>query len=432
MRAPRSQRSIAVIGLGYVGLPVAVAFARAGMDVVGFDIDQGRVDELRRGYDRTRECSAEDLAAVRLNVTADPGELAGRNFYIVTVPTPIDDANRPDLSAVLGASETVGGVLKKGDIVVYESTVYPGATEDDCVPVLERMSGLKLGVDFGVGYSPERINPGDREHRFETIRKVVSGSDLATLDAVADAYGSVVEAGIYRASSIKVAEAAKVIENTQRDINIGFVNELSAIFGRFGIDTSDVLDAASTKWNFLNFRPGLVGGHCIGVDPYYLTYQAERHGHHAEVILSGRRVNDGMGTRIAHECIKLMFRHGVNGSDRRVTVLGVTFKENVPDIRNSRVIDVVRELESVGMDVQVHDPVADKDGAQHEYGLTLKSLEELKPAGAVIIAVRHEAFTRDSWKLVNDLLLPDSRIVLDVKCLLDRAGMPEGFTLWRP
>lgn len=432
MRAPRPQRSIAVIGLGYVGLPVAVAFARAGIDVVGFDIDQDRVDELRRGYDRTRECSAEDLAAARLNVTADPGELAGRNFYIVTVPTPIDDANRPDLSAVLSASEAVGSVLKKGDIVVYESTVYPGATEDDCVPVLERVSGLKLGTDFGVGYSPERINPGDREHRFETIRKVVSGSDLATLNAVADVYGAVVAAGIYRASSIKVAEAAKVIENTQRDINIGFVNELSAIFNRFGIDTSDVLDAASTKWNFLNFRPGLVGGHCIGVDPYYLTYQAERHGHHAEVILSGRRVNDGMGIRIAHECIKLMLRHGVNGSKRRVTVLGITFKENVPDIRNSKVIDVMHELESVGIDVQIHDPVADQDAAQHEYGLTLKSFKDLKPADAVIIAVRHDAFTHDSWKLVTDLLLPDSLIVLDVKCLLDRAEMPEGFTLWRP
>ena len=432
MSARGPQRSIAVVGLGYVGLPVAVAFARAGMDVVGFDIDRGRVDELRRGHDRTQECTAEELATAHLNVTADTGKLAGRNFFIVTVPTPIDDANRPDLSALLSASEAVGKVLKKGDIVVYESTVYPGATEEDCVPVLERTSGLKLGTDFGVGYSPERINPGDREHRFETIKKVVSGSDPATLDAVADAYAAVVKAGIYRASSIKVAEAAKVIENTQRDINIGFVNELSAIFGRFGIDTGDVLDAASTKWNFLNFRPGLVGGHCIGVDPYYLTYQAERHGHHAEVILSGRRVNDGMATRIAHECIKLMLRHGGAGATRRVTVLGVTFKENVPDIRNSKVIDVVRELESVGIDVQVHDPVADRDAAQHEYGLTLTSLEDLKLADAVIIAVRHNAFTSDPWNFVSGLLSPGAPIVLDVKCLLDRAQTPQGFTLWRP
>jgi len=432
MSAQGLQRRIAVIGLGYVGLPVAVAFAKAGMDVVGFDIDRSRVDELNRGYDRTRECSKEELEAASLTATSDPRALAGSDFYIVTVPTPIDTANRPDLTALLGASGTVGAVLKKGDIVVYESTVYPGATEEDCVPVLEKASGLKLGSDFGVGYSPERINPGDQTHRFETIKKVVSGSDSVTLSVVAETYGAVVKAGIYRASSIKVAEAAKVIENTQRDINIGFINELSAIFSRFGIDTSDVLDAAGTKWNFLNFRPGLVGGHCIGVDPYYLTFQAERHGHHAEVILSGRRVNDGMGVRIARECIKMLLRQGHKGDGLRVTVLGLAFKEDVPDIRNSKVVDIVRELESVGIEVQVHDPVADRDAARHEYGITLKPRDELKPADAVIVAVKHNVFLDDPWALVQSLLAPERRVVVDVKCVLDRAALPPGFALWRP
>ncbi|HRO50507.1 MAG TPA: nucleotide sugar dehydrogenase [Hyphomicrobium sp.] len=432
MSAQRSQQRIAVVGLGYVGLPVAVAFAKAGFDVIGFDIDSVRVDELSKGYDRTRECSAEELAAAQLKVSADARLLADSNFYIVTVPTPIDDANRPDLTALLRASEAVGNVLRRGDIVVFESTVYPGATENDCVPVLERASGLKLGEDFGVGYSPERINPGDQEHRFETIKKVVSGSDAQTLAAVADTYGAVVKAGIYQASSIKVAEAAKVIENTQRDINIGFVNELSAIFGRFGIDTGDVLDAANTKWNFLNFRPGLVGGHCIGVDPYYLTYQAERYGHHAEMILSGRRVNDGMGGRIARECIKLLLRHGRNGHALRATVLGVAFKEDVPDIRNSKVVDIVRELEGFGIEVQVHDPIADCDAAQHEYGITLQPLEDLKPADAVIVAVKHKDFTRDPWSLVRSLLGADGKVVLDVKCLLDRGALPSDLILWRP
>lgn len=421
-----------MIGLGYVGLPVAVSFAKAGFDVVGFDVDKGRVDELNSGYDRTLECTPEDLAAAGMTATWDPEDLRNSDFYIVTVPTPIDNANRPDLSALLKASATVGGVLKKGDVVVYESTVYPGATEEDCVPVLEQISGLKLGADFGVGYSPERINPGDKEHRFETIKKVVSGSDAATAATVADTYGAVVKAGVYRAPSIKVAEAAKVIENTQRDINIGFINELSAIFSRLGIDTSDVLDAAGTKWNFLNFRPGLVGGHCIGVDPYYLTFQAERHGHHAEVILSGRRVNDGMGARIARECIKMLLRQGHGGQGLRVTVLGLTFKEDVPDIRNSKVVDIVRELESVGIEVQVYDPVADAGAAKHEYGVTLKSRQELVPADAVIFAVKHKVFLDGPWDLVRALLAPDRKIVLDVKCVLDRTALPSGIVLWRP
>ena len=432
MDANNTRRSIAVIGLGYVGLPVAVSFAKAGFDVIGLDVDRDRVDELNSGYDRTLECTGEELAAARLTATLDPQDLRDRNFFIVTVPTPIDTANRPDLGALLMASQMVGALLKKGDIVVYESTVYPGATEDDCVPILERASGLKFVADFGVGYSPERINPGDKEHGFETIKKVVSGSDAATAETVAQTYGAVVKAGIYRAPSIKVAEAAKVIENTQRDINIGFINELSAIFSRLGIDTSDVLDAAGTKWNFLNFRPGLVGGHCIGVDPYYLTFQAERHGHHAEVILSGRRVNDGMGARIARECIRMLLRQGNTGDKLRVTVLGLTFKEDVPDIRNSKVVDIVRELESVGIEVQVHDPVADAKAAKHEYDITLKTREQLKPADAVILAVKHKIFLDGTWGLVRSLLAPDRKIVLDVKCTLDRAARPDDFVLWRP
>lgn len=428
-----SSRKIAVIGLGYVGLPVAVAFAKAQFDVVGFDIDNERIDELESGYDRTMECTSDDLASASLSLTAAVEELANSDFYIVTVPTPIDSANRPDLTALLRASETVGRVLKNGDIVVYESTVYPGATEDDCIPVLEKTSGRKFGADFTVGYSPERINPGDKVHRFETIKKVVSGSDRQTAKTIAETYGAVVTAGIHIAPSIKVAEAAKVIENTQRDINIGFVNELSLIFNKLEIDTSDVLDAASTKWNFLNFRPGLVGGHCIGVDPYYLTFQSERYGHHAEVILSGRRVNDGMGSRIARECIRLMLKHGNSKEgSMRATVLGLTFKENVPDVRNTKVVDIARELESFGIDVQVHDPVAEKNAAEQEYALKLVERDQLKPADAVILAVQHNAFASEGWGLVRSLL-PDGRgVVLDVKCALDRTQTPSGVVLWRP
>ena len=432
MTATTSRRKVAVIGLGYVGLPVAVAFAKAKFDVVGFDVDKGRVAELQRGHDRTLECSPEELAEAPMTYSADLKVLAGSDFYIVTVPTPIDNANRPDLTALMKASETVGSVLKKGDIVVYESTVYPGATEDDCVPVLEARSKLKFGTDFGVGYSPERINPGDKEHRFETIKKVVSGSDPVIANIVADTYGAVVKAGVYRAASIKVAEAAKVIENAQRDINIGFVNELSSIFARLGIDTSDVLDAAGTKWNFLNFRPGLVGGHCIGVDPYYLTFQAERHGHHAEMILSGRRVNDGMGARIARECIKLLLRRGRSEAELRVTVLGLTFKEDVPDIRNSKVVDIIKELQDAGIAVQIHDPMADAHTAHEEYGVALTARKDLKPADAVVFAVKHKAFLADSWGLVQSLLLPGGGVVMDVKCALDRAKKPDNVILWRP
>jgi len=422
-------RKIAVIGLGYVGLPVAVAFARAGSSVIGFDIDTGRVEELRAGRDRTLEVEAADLGHKSLSYASDPAALKPADFFIVTVPTPIDAANRPDLGAMLAASRTVGGALKNGDIVVYESTVYPGAVEEDCVPVLEQVSGLKAGRDFTVGYSPERINPGDKQHRFETIKKVVSAQDEKTLDIVAAVYGSVVTAGIHCAPSIKVAEAAKVIENTQRDLNIAFMNELAAIFHRLGIDTGDVLAAAATKWNFLNYQPGLVGGHCIGVDPYYLTYRAEKAGYHPQVILSGRRINDGMGNWIAHETVRALTLRGCTNAV--VTVLGMTFKEDVPDIRNSRVIDIVRELERFGMRVQVADPLALAAETQHEYGVTLTPMEKLAPADAVVFAVAHSAYVGGGWPLMAQLLKGGKGTVVDVKSRLDRAVKPEGIDLWR-
>ena len=423
------QRKIAVVGLGYVGLPVAVAFARSGVPVVGFDIDRKRVEELKQGHDRTREVKPADLAQKSLRYASDPAEMQGSDFYIITVPTPIDAANRPDLGAMLAASATVAGSLKAGDIVVYESTVYPGAVEEDCVPVLEKKSGLVAGKDFTVGYSPERINPGDKVHRFETIVKVVAGQDARTLDIVADVYGSVVTAGIHRAPSIKVAEAAKVIENTQRDLNIAFMNELAAIFHKLGIDTGDVLAAAATKWNFLKYQPGLVGGHCIGVDPYYLTYRAEKAGYHPEVILAGRRINDGIGEWVARECIRsLTLRNCTNAV---VTVLGMTFKEDVPDIRNSRVIDIVRELERFGLRIQVHDPLALPDETKHEYGVTLLKLDELKPADCVILAVAHQDYIDGAWPLMERLLRNRNGTVLDVKSRLDRGTKPEGIELWR-
>ncbi len=422
-------RKIAVVGLGYVGLPVAVAFARSGMRVIGYDIDRQRVAELCEGRDRTREVSPDDLLIASLAFTADTALLREADFHIVTVPTPIDDALRPDLTAMLSASRTVGGALKRGDIVVYESTVYPGAVEEECVPVLEMTSGLASGRDFAVGYSPERINPGDKAHRFENIRKVVAGQDERTLDVVAQVYGSVVEAGVHRAPSIKVAEAAKVIENTQRDLNIALMNELSAICHALGIDTGDVLAAAKTKWNFLPFFPGLVGGHCIGVDPYYLTHRAERAGYHPEVILAGRRINDGVGPRIARECVRLLLRAGA--SDATVTVLGLTFKEDIPDIRNSKVADIVRELKSFGISVQVHDPMALPEEAAREYGIDLIPADALRPADAVVFAVAHEAFVRAGWPFVTSLLKKGTGVVLDVKGRLDRAERPAGIELWR-
>lgn len=422
-------RKIAVIGLGYVGLPVAAAFAGAGTRVVGFDIDRRRVAELRDGHDRTREVEPAALRTPNLHVTHDVGDLRDRDFYIVTVPTPIDGARRPDLSALLAASRTVGEVIKTGDIVVYESTVYPGATEEDCVPVLEATSGLVFGRDFTVGYSPERINPGDTVHRFQTITKVVSGSDARTLDIVAEIYGSVVTAGIHKAPSVKVAEAAKVIENTQRDLNIAFMNELSIIFHRLGIDTGDVLAAARTKWNFLPFTPGLVGGHCIGVDPYYLTFRAEKAGYHPEVVLAGRRTNDAVGPRVAREVIRRLLVTG--RAKPTVTVLGLTFKEDVPDTRNSKVIDLIAELQSFGVTVQVHDPLADSDEALHEYGVEILALERLAPADAIVLAVSHRAYVERGWDLVSSLLKGQTGLVFDVKSCLDRQRRPATIELAR-
>ena len=418
-----------MIGLGYVGLPVAVAFARSGTAVVGFDIDPMRIKELRAGIDRTREVEKSDLVQSTLRYENDPAALTAADFYIVTVPTPIDSARRPDLTALHAASTTVGRTLKRGDIVVYESTIYPGAVEEDCVPLIERASGLRCGADFTVGYSPERINPGDKAHRFETITKVVSAQDERTLDIVADVYGSVVTAGVYRAPSIKVAEAAKVIENTQRDLNIAFMNELSAVLDRLDIDTGDVLAAAATKWNFVKFYPGLVGGHCIGVDPYYLTYCAEKAGYHPQVILAGRRINDGVGERIARECVRRLLKRKTGAAT--VIILGITFKENVPDTRNSKVADIVSELRSFGLSVQVHDPLADAQDVKNEYGIELVAMEALRPADAVILAVAHEPYVRGGWPLLARLLKDGNGVVLDVKSQLDRGQRPQGIELWR-
>jgi UDP-N-acetyl-D-galactosamine dehydrogenase len=418
-----------VIGLGYVGLPVAVAFARSGVPVIGFDIDKQRINELRAGHDRTREVDERDINQPSLRYEYDPAALSETDFFIITVPTPIDEANRPDLGAMLSASRTVGTVLKRADIVVYESTVYPGAIEEECIPILEKQSGLVGGRDFTVGYSPERINPGDKEHRFETIAKVVSAQNPKTLNIVADVYGSVVKAGIHCAPSIKVAEAAKVIENTQRDLNIAFMNELSAIFHELGIDTGDVLAAAATKWNFLNYQPGLVGGHCIGVDPYYLTFRAEKAGYHPQIILAGRRINDGMGKRVARECVRgLTLRKCVGPL---VTILGMTFKEDVPDIRNSRVIDIVRELEYFGIRTQVHDPLASAAETKHEYGVDLTPIAALEPADAVILAVAHRDYLKDGWSLVSRLLKNRKGAVMDIKSRLDRKQKPTDVDLWR-
>ena len=387
-----SVHQIAVIGLGYVGLPLAVEFGKK-RQVIGFDIKAGRIAELQSGRDQTREISREELAEARhLTLTADPADLAAATIFIVTVPTPIDAHKRPDLTPLLKASETVGRALKKGDIVIYESTVYPGATEEDCVPVLERVSGLTFNVDFFCGYSPERINPGDKAHRLTTIRKVTSGSTPEVAEVVDALYAGIITAGTYKAESIRVAEAAKVIENTQRDLNIALVNELAIIFNRMGIDTEAVLKAAGTKWNFLPFRPGLVGGHCIGVDPYYLTHKAEALGYHPQVILAGRRINDGMGAYVAGQLVKAMLKRRIHVDGARVLVLGLTFKENCPDLRNTRVVDVVAELRDYGVQVDVHDPWAAPDEARHEYALDLVAEPEAAAYDGVVLAVAHEAF----------------------------------------
>jgi len=424
-------RKISVIGLGYVGLPVAVAFGRKAR-TIGFDVNRERIAELRKNLDRTGEVSSEELAAADLLFTDAITDLAAADFHIVAVPTPVDDANRPDLSLLLRASETVGRALKQGDIVVYESTVYPGVTEEVCVPILERESGLKCGVDFKVGYSPERINPGDKVHRLETIVKVVSGMDEQTLDIVARVYELVVEAGVYRAASIKVAEAAKVIENSQRDINIAFMNELSIIFNKLGIDTKSVLEAAGTKWNFLKFTPGLVGGHCIGVDPYYLTYKAEQVGYHSQIILSGRRINDGMGCYVAENAVKCLIRADRHIKGARVVILGFTFKENCPDTRNTRVIDVYHELMEYGIKPLIADPQADAQEAMHEYGIEFVDMDSIKDMDAVILAVAHDEFKSIDITRMDAFFGDGQKVLLDLKGLMDRREYEAaGYEYWR-
>jgi UDP-N-acetyl-D-galactosamine dehydrogenase len=422
---------VAVVGLGYVGLPLAVEFGKQ-YDTIGFDLSRKKVDAYRRHVDPTGEvCTDEFVAAKRLVATSDPATLERADFIVVAVPTPVDEAHRPDFGPLLAASETVGRHLKPGAIVVFESTVYPGATEEICVPVIERHSGKQWKRDFFVGYSPERINPGDREHTLTRITKVVSGDTPETLARVAEVYGSIIGAGVYRASNIKVAEAAKVIENTQRDLNIALMNELALIFHKIGIDTTEVLEAAGTKWNFLPFRPGLVGGHCIGVDPYYLTHKADMLGYHPQVILAGRRINDGMGRYVAAETVKQLTQAGFPVKGAPVSVLGLTFKENCPDLRNSRVIDVIRELQSFGLDVHVHDPVADPQEAIHEYGVTLEPWERLPRANAVVAAVAHREFRA---RPVDDYVgkLAPNGLYVDVKSQADAGALrARGVRVWR-
>lgn len=424
------EQTIAVVGLGYVGLPLAVSFGKK-RDIIGFDINEQRIEELKEGFDKTNEVETGDLKSASVEFTANPADLGSADFIIVAVPTPITENKQPNLVPLQKASETIGKNLAKGTIVVYESTVYPGATEEECIPVLEKASGMKCGEDFFVGYSPERINPGDKEHTFTTITKVVSGQNDEVLETVADVYGSVVEAGVYKASSIKVAEAAKVIENTQRDLNISLMNELAIIFDKLDIDTSEVLAAAGTKWNFLNFRPGLVGGHCIGVDPYYLTHKAEQIGHHPEVILAGRKTNDHVGNFIATSLVKQMIKKNMPIQGSKVTILGLTFKENVPDLRNTRVVDVIDELKDFGVEVQVTDAYADGNEAFREYGIDLIPYEELKPADAVVYTVPHDAYADKGWEVFDHLLKHGKGIVVDVKSKLEKDACPDNIQLWR-
>ncbi len=416
---------IAVIGLGYVGLPVALGFAKKFPGTIGFDINVEKVKSLNEGVDRTGEISKEELEAAKLFMTSDPKELEQATFFVVAVPTPVDVDNRPDLTPVVKASETVGKALKKGAVVVYESTVYPGVTEDVCGPILAKLSGLKQGVDFKLGYSPERINPGDKLHTLERITKVVSGEDEETLERVAKTYGAIIDAGVFRATSIKVAEAAKVIENTQRDLNIALMNELAFIFDRMGIRTRDVLAAAGTKWNFLKFQPGLVGGHCIGVDPYYLTTKAEQLGYQPEVILAGRRINNNVGPYVAQRLVKLLVHQNIPVKGARVGVLGLTFKENVADIRNSKVPDILRELKEFGIDAMIHDPWADPAETKHEYGLTLSRDEELTGLDALVLAVSHRQFLDVPPEKLVARVKPGG-VLVDVKSALDPAKLPKG------
>ena len=423
-------RKISVIGMGYVGLPVAVAFGRLG-EVIGYDIDERRIAELKQGRDGTGEVSPDELAAARITFTTDSAVLEQADFHIVAVPTPINDAKNPDMGPLTDASKMLGRVIGKGDIVVYESTVYPGATEEICTPILERESGLVCGRDFHLGYSPERINPGDREHTFTNIVKIVSAGDRAALEVIRHVYESVVAAGVYEAASIRVAEATKVVENIQRDVNIALMNQLALIFDKLDIDTGDVLDAAATKWNFLRFSPGLVGGHCIGIDPYYLAYRAARSGYIPDLILTARNINDGLGNFIAAQVVKAMLQAGLAPENSLVTVLGLAFKENVGDTRNTRVIDIINELKQYNVPVQVSDACADPDRVREEYRIELVDMQSLQPADAVILAVPHAVYLDEGWNCVRSLLKGRSGIVYDVRGRLDRETAPAGIRMIR-
>jgi UDP-N-acetyl-D-galactosamine dehydrogenase len=423
------QERIAVIGLGYVGLPVALAFARKFPGTIGFDVNREKVDELRRGHDRNQEVSKTELEESSLKITADIADLGDTTFFVVAVPTPVDHNNVPDLTPVVKASETVARALRKGAVVVFESTVYPGVTEDVCGPILAKVSGLKQGTDFKLGYSPERINPGDREHTLERIVKVVSGEDQATLNRVADAYGAIIQAGVHRASSIKVAEAAKVIENTQRDLNIALMNELAIIFERMDIRTADVLEAAGTKWNFLKFRPGLVGGHCIGVDPYYLTMKAQQLGYQPEVILAGRRINNNVGPYVAQRLVKMLIKQGFQVKGARVGVLGLTFKEDCNDLRNSKVPDILAELRQFGINPLIHDSRGNAAEAKHEYGVTFSALEDYRNLDGLIVAVSHQEYVQlGQSKLLG--MVRDNGCFIDVKSVFSPAKLERGIEYW--
>ncbi len=417
---------LAIIGLGYVGLPLALAFAKKIPGALGFDIKQSRIDELRRGHDSTREVTGDELRESTIQFTADTEALRGVDVYIIAVPTPIDQGNRPDLTPLIKASETVGKYISAGAIVVYESTVYPGVTEDVCGPILARVSGLQQGVGFKLGYSPERINPGDKTHTLSTIVKVVSGEDAATCDTLAELYGRIIEAGIHRAQSIKVAEAAKVIENTQRDLNIALMNELAIIFDRMGIRTQDVLTASRTKWNFLPYEPGLVGGHCISVDPYYLTTKAEELGYHPQVILAGRRINSGMGAFLAQKLVKMLVAADKPVKSARVAILGMAFKENVPDLRNSRTADIYHELQAFGISPIVHDPLADADECMHEYGIQLAPWQDIRDLDGIVCAVRHDFYK--TQPLAEKLRT--GGVLIDVKSAIDPASLPGYVNYW--
>ncbi len=424
---------LALVGLGYVGMPIAVEFAKRGINVIGFDYNEKKIDLYKQGIDPTNEVGNDVIKDSTVDFTADPKSLSDASFIIVAVPTPVNEDHTPDLTPVEGASRFVGKNIRKGTIVVFESTVYPGVTEEICVPIIEKESGLKCGVDWKIGYSPERINPGDKVHKLNTITKIVSGMDSETLDEIAKVYEIVVDAGVFRAETIKVAEAAKVIENSQRDINIAFMNELSIIFHKMGIDTKSVLEAAGTKWNFLNFQPGLVGGHCIGIDPYYLTYRAEQFGYHSQIILSGRRINDDMGKYCAESIVKLLIANDIPVKDAKIAIMGFTFKENCPDTRNTKIIDIVNELREYGIEPMIIDPEGDAAEAKRLYGVKFEDISEAKDMDAVVVAVRHQEFEKmssmDFEKLYNSR--HKRKILVDLKGMFDKADYVDGWEYWR-